>query len=160
MLCQTKLESSNTIAIPRTRGSDFGCVLSSFSSVCLGSCLLKSVPNRKKLPTGYVSLFVLRCRLWIPRVRAGGSECEFGISGAGFWLSERKVSDSRSPRFFSFLWFFLFFSPKEKKRKNITRMGNYGFAGVIHTIPTIPQSSRFPVSSRLSPRFALVLAFR
>lgn len=62
-----------------------------------------------------------RCRLWIPSVRARGSECNLRLSGAGFWLSERKVFDSRSSRFFSFLWFFLFFSPKKRKERTSPR---------------------------------------
>ena len=111
------------------------------------ACLLKSVPNRKKLPTGYVSLFgrfgllVEKCTkpekiahricfsvrpvrpaCW--KVYQTGKNCPQDMflcsAGSGVWLSERKVSDSRGPRFFSFLFFgsfFLFFSPKKRKEK-------------------------------------------
>ena len=118
---------------------EISCIFHLF--VCLGSdCLLKSVPNRKKLPTGYVSLFG----------RFGG----LALRAQGFRFPGSEVL------FFSFLWFFLsFLFSKEKKRKERTSPmvlrlhcpGNISGSDldVLHTIqPSLSRPSRFvaPVS--------------
>ena len=104
------------------------------------ACLLKSVPNRKKLPTGYVFLYV----------RRGG----VALRVQGFRFPGSEVL------FFSFLWFFLsFLFSKEKKRKERTSPmvlrlhcpGNISESDldVLYTIqPSLSRPSRFvaPVS--------------